>query len=151
MGWQWHQLDHMQIICTLIQTDNHASISSLDFRQAGCSFWCPTKSVKTLKALNMICTRTLSSKFTFACFYCAGGGHPSRCQAAKTCAVMWWSHTAVTCQQHNKQCPLYTLIFHNDHKTFRLPDTFCHWREMDAILTCSSTDLIYYIPLNSKK
>jgi len=25
MGWQWHQLDHMQIICTLLQTDNHAS------------------------------------------------------------------------------------------------------------------------------
>jgi len=25
MGWQWHQLHHMQIICTLLQTDNHAS------------------------------------------------------------------------------------------------------------------------------
>jgi len=23
MGWQWHQMDHMQIICTLLQTDNH--------------------------------------------------------------------------------------------------------------------------------
>jgi len=31
MGWQWHQLDHMQIICTLLQTDNHASTSSLNF------------------------------------------------------------------------------------------------------------------------
>jgi len=31
MGWQWHQLDHMQIICTLFQTDNHASTSSLFF------------------------------------------------------------------------------------------------------------------------
>jgi len=29
MGWQWHQLDHVQIICTLLQTDNHASTSSL--------------------------------------------------------------------------------------------------------------------------
>jgi len=28
--WQWHQLDHMQIICTSLQTDNHASTSSLD-------------------------------------------------------------------------------------------------------------------------
>jgi len=27
MGWQWHQLDHMQIICTLLQTHNHASTS----------------------------------------------------------------------------------------------------------------------------
>jgi len=25
MGWQWHQLDHMQIICTSLQTDNHAT------------------------------------------------------------------------------------------------------------------------------
>jgi len=23
MGWQWHQLDHMQISCTSLQTDNH--------------------------------------------------------------------------------------------------------------------------------
>jgi len=30
-GWQWHQLDYMQIICTLLQTDNHASTSSLIF------------------------------------------------------------------------------------------------------------------------
>jgi len=31
MGWQWHQLDHVQIICTLLQRDNHASISPLSF------------------------------------------------------------------------------------------------------------------------
>jgi len=31
MAWQWHQLDHMQIICTLLQTDNHAIASSLNF------------------------------------------------------------------------------------------------------------------------
>ena len=31
MAWQWHQLEHMQIICTSLQTDNHASISLLSF------------------------------------------------------------------------------------------------------------------------
>jgi len=31
MGWQWHQLDHIQIICTSLQTDNHASTSPLSF------------------------------------------------------------------------------------------------------------------------
>jgi len=31
MGWQWHQLDHMQIIRTSLQTDNHASTSPLSF------------------------------------------------------------------------------------------------------------------------
>ena len=30
MGWQWHQLDHMQIICMSLQTDNHVSTASLD-------------------------------------------------------------------------------------------------------------------------
>jgi len=31
MGWQWHQLDHMQIIYTSLQTDNHASTQPLIF------------------------------------------------------------------------------------------------------------------------
>jgi len=31
MGWQWHQLDHMQNTCTLLQTDNHAITSLLIF------------------------------------------------------------------------------------------------------------------------
>jgi len=30
MGWQWHQLDLIQIICTSLQTNNHISISSLN-------------------------------------------------------------------------------------------------------------------------
>jgi len=30
-GWQWHQLDHMQIICSSLQANNHASSSSLNF------------------------------------------------------------------------------------------------------------------------
>jgi len=29
MGWQRHQLNHMQVICISLQTNNHASISSL--------------------------------------------------------------------------------------------------------------------------
>jgi len=31
MGWQRHQLDHIQIICTLLQIGNHSSASSLSF------------------------------------------------------------------------------------------------------------------------
>ena len=30
-GWQWHQLDHMQIIYTSLQTNNHASTAPLSF------------------------------------------------------------------------------------------------------------------------
>jgi len=31
IGWQWHQLDRMEIICIWLQTDNHANTSSLNF------------------------------------------------------------------------------------------------------------------------
>jgi len=31
LGWQWHQLDHMQIICTSLQTNSHASTLPLRF------------------------------------------------------------------------------------------------------------------------
>ena len=51
-GWQLHQLDHMQTICTSLQTDNHHNTSSLNFLQAGCSSWCQTNSGKALKAIN---------------------------------------------------------------------------------------------------
>jgi len=29
--WQWHQLGHMQTICTSLQTDNHARTPPLSF------------------------------------------------------------------------------------------------------------------------
>ena len=50
--WQWHQLGHMQV-CTLLQTDNHASTPPLKFLQAGCPSCCPTNSVKALKAVSI--------------------------------------------------------------------------------------------------
>jgi len=56
MGWQWHQLHHMQIICISI-----ARISWLSFLQARCSSWCPTNSDKALKA-DTTCLLTLAVK-----------------------------------------------------------------------------------------
>jgi len=47
--WQWHQLSHMQTICTSLQTDSHASTPPLSFLQAGCPSCRPTNSVKALK------------------------------------------------------------------------------------------------------
>jgi len=49
MGWQWHQLNHMQITCTRSrQITTPAPHHS--FLQDRCSSWCPTNSVKALKA-----------------------------------------------------------------------------------------------------
>jgi len=46
--WQWQQLGHMQV-CTLLQTDNHASTPPPSFLQAGCPSCRPTNSVNALK------------------------------------------------------------------------------------------------------
>ena len=54
--WQWHQLGHMQV-CTLLQTNNHASTSPLSFLQAGCPSCRPTNSVKALKAIRLSQTK----------------------------------------------------------------------------------------------
>jgi len=37
MAWQWHQLDHMRIICIWLYKDNHAGTLLLKFLQVGCS------------------------------------------------------------------------------------------------------------------
>jgi len=59
MGWQWHQLGHMHIICTSLQTDNQASTPPLSFFQAGCPSCPPTNSVKALKAKNILGCQTI--------------------------------------------------------------------------------------------
>ena len=57
--WQWHQLGHMQV-CTLLQTDNHASTPPLSFLQAGCPSCRPTNSVKALKGSGKQSLHTIS-------------------------------------------------------------------------------------------
>jgi len=47
VGWKWHQLDHMQIICTLLQTDTRQYLST-QFLQAGCRSCRPANNVKAL-------------------------------------------------------------------------------------------------------
>jgi len=53
-GWQWHQGDHLQITCTSLQTDSHASTSSQTDKHAStslirCPSWRSTNSVKAVK------------------------------------------------------------------------------------------------------
>jgi len=51
MGWQWHQLDHMQIICTSLQTDNHASTSQLKFFTGWMPFLPPNQQHQSTEGL----------------------------------------------------------------------------------------------------
>ena len=55
--WQWHQWQ----VCTLLQTDNHASTPPLSFLQAGCPSCLPTNSVKAPKAITLPLSTMLSS------------------------------------------------------------------------------------------
>jgi len=58
--WQWHQLGHMQV-CTLLQTDNHASTPPLSFLQTGCPSSHPTNSIKALKAIALKALKALKA------------------------------------------------------------------------------------------
>ena len=52
LGWQWHQVDHMQTIGTSLQTDNHTSTSSLNFYTLDALSVGPTNSVEALKEVS---------------------------------------------------------------------------------------------------
>jgi len=43
LGWQWYQPDHMQTICTSLQTDNHTNTSSASFYRPGMLFQTPNQ------------------------------------------------------------------------------------------------------------
>ena len=82
MVWQWHQLDHMQIICTSLQTDNHASTSPLCFyRPDALPTAQPTASKHCVLSLNcakivsllltslLLCSSSLSVRSVWFLFY----------------------------------------------------------------------------------
>jgi len=47
----WHQLDHMQIICDLLQTDNHASTSSLNVFTVRMLFLTPSQQCQSVTTI----------------------------------------------------------------------------------------------------
>jgi len=50
MAWQWYQLNHMQIICTSLQTDNHSSTSPLSFFTGRMPFLPPNQQSQSTKS-----------------------------------------------------------------------------------------------------
>ena len=53
-GWQWHHLDHMPVSGTLIQTDNHASTSSLNFYRPWVLFLTPNQQCQSTEGKNRL-------------------------------------------------------------------------------------------------
>jgi len=54
MGWQWHQLEHMQIICISLQTDNHASPSPLNFLLGRMLFLTPNQQCRRTEGIQVV-------------------------------------------------------------------------------------------------
>jgi len=54
MRWQWHQLDHVQIICTLLQTDNQASTLPLSFFTGRVPFLPPNQQRQSTEANRVV-------------------------------------------------------------------------------------------------
>ena len=50
-GWQWHQLDYMQVICTSLQRDNHASTPSFKFLTGWMLFLPPNQQHQRFRVL----------------------------------------------------------------------------------------------------
>jgi len=79
-GTQWHQLDHMQTICTSLQTDNHTNTSSLTFyRPDALPDAQPTvsKHWRHTHWRHITCNQTLSSEISGVVRAGIAGGHAS--------------------------------------------------------------------------
>jgi len=76
MEWHWHQLDHMQIIYTSLQTDSRASTPPLSFLQAGCPSCHPVNSVKALKARTKAVETTITPQPFYGPFFRDHPGEP---------------------------------------------------------------------------
>jgi len=63
MGWQRHQLDHMQVICTLLQKDNHASTASLSFFTGWMLFLFPNQQRQSTEGLTKETWKQMGNKF----------------------------------------------------------------------------------------
>jgi len=74
LGWQWHQLDRMQTICTSLQTDNHTNTSSLNFYRLDAlpGVQQTVTSTEGNFNLNLITTTISFNKFLKINFYITG-------------------------------------------------------------------------------
>ena len=73
LGWQWHQLKHMQTICTLLQTDNHTNTSSRNFHRLDAlpdaqptlsNHWRHNRTITEMTVIHFYCTQHNTLKYS---------------------------------------------------------------------------------------
>jgi len=52
-GIQWHQLDHVQTICTSLKRDNHTNTSSLNFFTGRMLFLMPNQQCRSIEGIKI--------------------------------------------------------------------------------------------------
>jgi len=126
-GWQRHQLDHKQIICTSLKKDNHASTSSLNFLQAGCTSWCPiiNAGLSTLVSEASM-TWILLNKLLLLIHSLLQGGNVNQQSTAKTAHTSYMRISLCTTVVHN------TAQNNSDNRSYYPPDNHhcsdvVHW------------------------
>jgi len=81
---QWHQLDHMQAICTSILTDNHTNTSSLNFYR--------TDALPDTQPTVSMHRKPMCSMRRNECSWCAYWFVPVRSRVDRR-ACVWWGCT----------------------------------------------------------
>jgi len=133
LGWQWHQLDHMQTICILLQTDKHTSTSSLSYRPDALPDAQPT--VSNHWRTSLLCTaakniyaQLITIKVTTGHHHHHHGNSGSSCANILTAAIVSRSNTL---QQYRHAFALPYFVWHSSN-THRETYELLYYRRLTA-------------------
>ena len=109
-GWQWHQMDHMEIICILLQRDKYASITTwISFHRPNALFdaqQCPSKLNKNVKISqrNSGCNPSAGFQSQKMLSYQMGTvWHSASCMSHSLCKNMQWLTTVNKVLQNSQK------------------------------------------------
>jgi len=117
MGWQWHQLDHRQIICTLLQRDNHSSTSFTQFFTGRMLFLAPTNKVRGTDITHALFSALLSALFSIhntrhVTCYVDFSDRTAHCEQS---TLRFWKHQCGICNTFLRFNSLKCLLAASDH------------------------------------
>jgi len=131
MEWQWHQLDHMQIICTSFLTDNHGSISSLNFYTPDAL---PDAQPTVLKHWRQCQIRQMMTLINHCQNSTQLGSHSAECRAQRLCCLS--AERRSTCEtwgtSGTRDHQTYLKCHQNDYRIYSTSRIFLH--QMDTFL-----------------
>ena len=145
MGWQWHQLDHMQIICTLLQTDNYASTSPL--------FLLPDPQSQSIKDKDDILLLLTHIRISSTYAHLILTDILDRCHTCDFVVRLWWATLT-----HDKVAACDFIVARCDFDAACDKQTFWEWTTIHSLFCFSALHrqskdktLCYEKPFHPKK